>query len=175
MNPWEEPPAGKLDERRTRIERVPAGANWKVAVTGKRLAALRLHHTDGRTIPCLSVWGMVCRPCQVGNTFRREGYFSAFVINAGLSCVLAVPDRAIEQIEKLLPKRMMEARLQGAGLNFTRRGESRRAALSVEYFGECLPGLGPALDVPAILCRAWGMPALLERWRDMLRGDSAAG
>jgi hypothetical protein len=89
--------------------------------------------------------------------------------------VLCLPDKALAAVELALGPRAPAGKCRYAGFSLERVGDSRRAPIRVEYFGECGPALGTAIDVPAVLCRAWGMPALLEEWRHRLRGDTAAG
>jgi len=175
MNPWEQPPPAPAAERRIEIVRVPAGATWRVVCTGNRVAALRTHHSDGRTLPCLTPWDQECFACKRGLSWRREGYLSVHILSRRVSAVLALPDKALEQLERLHPDRLAAANLQYTGLELQRRGESRRAPLLVTWFGDSIDLPDRGIDVPLVLCRAWGMPALLEQWRSRLRAAAAVG
>ena len=172
--PWETPPAPR-EERRIEVLRVPAGASWRVVVTGNRVAALRTHYVDGRTVPCLLPWDEMCQACNRGLSWRREGYFSAWVLSRQVAAVVALPDKALETLELLHADRIASGNLRHTGLLLERKGESRRAPLILSWFGDSIGLVGAPVDVPLVLCRAWGMPALLERWRSMLQPAQSIG
>lgn len=179
MKPWHQP-SEPLDDRRVSIERVPAGASWRIVVTSLDLAALKTHHYCGRTLPCLTAWGMDCRACAKESSYRREGYVGAYILSQRRPAVVVLPDAALEQLEQLLGPRVHDGTLQHAGLLLERPGESRRGRLKVSWFGDSVGLPSRPLNVPLILCRAWGMPALYDKWREMLaderkEGKSAAG
>lgn len=172
MNPWNQVPRAAGD-RRIEIVRVPTGSPWLLQVTANGLASVLTHFADGRTQPCLAPWDMACRACAKGLSSRVEGYLGCRNLTKGADQVVTLPERGVEQLDALLGERLKLRKLRGACLRVFRESSSRRSPLTVEHAGESPAGVPPGLDVPLVLCRAWGMPALLEKWRALLA--AAAG
>lgn len=140
------------------IHRVPAGATWRVLVTGTRCATVHTHWHDGRTVPCARP-DAACPPCAAGLAKRMEAYVSVWNLSRRCAMVLALPEGAYLAMDRLAGPAMAGA-LRGRLFEFRRRTDSRRSPLEVSDLGaEPDPAQIPeALHVPRILSRAWGRP-----------------
>lgn len=149
------------------LVRLPAGASWTIISTQTKFAGRHQHWVPaaggGRTLPCL-LPEHPCPYCETGKGKWYTAFLGCFCYSRKTSMVLAIPEEAYIDITAPV-KDYLNGKLRGHRWQVSKPGSSRRNRWVVEYLGreEDEASIPPALHVPKILFRCWGLPA--ERYR----------
>lgn len=142
-----------------RISRVPNGKAWTLHIAATRAATTWTHYIDKRTVPCDgSLFN--CPACSRGLSRRFEAYLAAELLPRAERVVVAIPAAAWEKIV-LLAGALVDGGLWGCRLDLSRPEGDIRLPVRVGDFRTWQPGepRPRGIDTPAILRRAWDLPA----------------
>lgn len=172
--PFAEAPLPQGQPRFVRLVSPKVGQDERVVSHSSRLYGIWTHWLCGRTHPCLSPV-LPCPGCAEFNPRRWKGYLAGWSYTHHCRCLAEFPADTVRATVSL---RDPGVSLRGAALLMRRIGPNPNSCVvaRVTLSAEAIRTSDPDPDVPALLCRLWGVeiPAAHHQPRQLGDGGGEA-